>query len=105
MPAWSIIDIEGLIFNALWIAGLSLNLAAFSLAEYRRLQGGGRLRDVWGERGYQMASNLGFMLVCIGLVHSARAWWEAAVWIGLALAFGGFLFRAWRSANEAGQRP
>lgn len=96
MPTWSIIDFESLAFNALWIAGLSLNLAAFSLAEYRRSQSGRRFRDIWGERGYQVASNSGLMLVCIGLIHSARAWWEAALWGALALAFGGFLFQAWR---------
>ncbi len=97
MSSWSLIDFEGLVFNALWIVGLSLNLAAFSLAEFRRTHGSRRLRDVWSEPGYQMASNAGLLLVCVGLIHSARAWWEAVLWGGLALAFAAFLFQAWRA--------
>jgi len=94
---WGLIDWVGLGFNALWILGLSLNVGALSMADYRRSQTGQRFREVWAESGYQLASNIGLMLICIGLIYSARALWEQIIWGGLGLAFAWFSFQAWQA--------
>ncbi len=84
-------------FSALWIVGLAVVLAALSFADYRRAEARRRLRDVLRQPAYQLAVNLGLTLVCLGLTGSGRAWWEALLWGGLALAFG-------REAWLAGRR-
>ncbi len=84
-------------FGALWVSGLAVNLAALSLADYWRARTGHRLRDVWGEPGYQLAHNAGMMLVCLGLVGSARAIWEQLIWGVLVLSFAVFGWQAYRA--------
>ena len=91
-------------FSALWIFGLSLNLAALGMADYRRSRIGGRLRDIWAGPGYQIVHNTGLTLICVGLIHSARAVWEQALWAALALAFGFFAFQSWRADRLAKKR-
>jgi hypothetical protein len=90
------IDWVGLGFGALWVFGLSLNLAALSWADYERWRTGRRLRDVWGESAYQVVSNFGLVCFCIGLLGSARTIWERIAWGGLAAAFAVFAVRSWR---------
>lgn len=90
------IDWVGLGFGALWVFGLSLNLAALSLADYERWRTGRRLRDVWSETNYQTASNFGCFCFCIGLFGSAGTIWERIAWGGLAAVFAVFALKSWR---------
>ncbi len=83
-------------FSALWIFGLSLNLAALSLADYERSENALRFREVWGRRGFQLASNIGLVCFCWGVCGVVEAWWEKAIWIVLGIAFAVFAFRNWR---------
>ncbi len=92
-----LIDWAGVGFGALWILGLSLNLAALSMADYQRTQTGKRWREVWSTSGYQLVSNLGLMLFCFGLLGSARADWEKILWGALGLGFAVFAAQAWRA--------
>ncbi|MBI4772251.1 MAG: hypothetical protein HY784_17970 [Chloroflexi bacterium] len=87
MIDWSLIDWRMVGFSALWILGLAIVLAAFSMADYRAGVERRKLRSVLGEPGSQGALNLGMTLFSAGLVYSGRAWWERAVWGLLALAF------------------
>ncbi len=92
-----LIDWVGAGFSALWILGLSVNLAALGMADYHRARTGHRLREVWSEPGYQLTHNAGMMLVCFGLIGSARASWEQIIWGALALAFAVFGWQAYRA--------
>ncbi len=92
-----LIDWAGVGFSAMWILGLSVNLAALGMADYHRARTGHRLRDVWAEPGYQLAHNAGMMLVCLGLIGSARALWEQIIWGALVLAFAAFGWQAYRA--------
>ena len=80
--------------SALWILGLSLVLACLSFADYEASQGKRRLREVLSRRGYQRGLHIGLALFCLGLIGSARAWWEAALWGLLAAAFA---YQAWQA--------
>ena len=84
-------------FSALWILGLSIVLAAFSFADYRASQAETKTRtlDVLKSSGYRAAINAGLLLFCLGLLGSARAWWEGLLWLGLAAGFGYQAWQAW----------
>ena len=97
---WDLIDWVGVGFGALWITGLAMNLAVFSLADYRRSQTGQRLRDIWMQPGYQMTSNSGLAAFCLGLIGGARADWERLVWVGLGLGFIVFAVQAGRAKTN-----
>lgn len=88
------IDWQAVGFGALWITGLSLNLAAFSMADYQGHQSGKRLREVWALPAYQALSYMGWALFCFGLIGSARSLWETGLWSVLGMAFIVFAIRA-----------
>lgn len=83
-------------FGALWILGLSLLLAAAGLADYEAGRRKARLRAVLAEPAYQAALNGGLGLFCLGLLGSARAWWEQVLWGLLVAAFVAQAGQAWR---------
>lgn len=83
-------------FSALWIFGLSVLLAAFSLADYERIQSAKRFREVWAQRGYQLATNLGLACFCFGVLGVVKSDWEGLIWGILGVAFMYFAFLAWR---------
>ncbi len=84
-------------FSALWIVGLALILAACSFADDAAHARPTSTRAVLGEPGYQVALNMGLLLFCLGLVGSAQAWWELALWLALAAAFAYSTGLAWRA--------
>lgn len=88
-------------FSALWIVGLSIELAALSFADYMAAQQGLRTRTVLGQPGYQAAINGGLVLFCLGLLGSARAWWEQLLWLALAAAFAYQTWAAWRRGRDS----
>ena len=93
-------------FGAAWILGLGLILATASLANYLAYRANRRLRDVLGEKGFQVAVNLGLALFCVGWLDSADAPWERALWGILAVCFA---VQAWlagrrRRAHDNAQR-
>lgn len=84
--------------NGLWIAGLSLLLAALSWASWAAHAEGGRMRAVLARPGARAAWGLGLGLFCAGMAATGRAWWEWGLWGMLAiLCVAGFLFAAFRS--------
>jgi hypothetical protein len=88
------IDWQAVGFGALWLTGLSLNLAAFSMADYEANRSNRRLRDVWGTSVYQVLSYAGWALFCFGLLGSARSFWEGGLWVVLGLVFVVFAIQA-----------
>ena len=89
-------------FSSLWILGLSIILTAFSAADYEasRAPSQARTRDVLRMPGYQAALWGGMVLFCLGLLGSARAWWEGVLWIGFAIAFGYQAWQAWQRRRD-----
>lgn len=83
-------------FGALWIIGLSILLAALSIAEYQRTTESISWRAALKKRGFQIALNAGLMLFCFGWVGMTREVWEQVAWSLLGSAFA---YYAW-SANK-----
>lgn len=87
------IDWWGVFYNALWILGLALMLAAFSLATFRASQAGRRLGDELAAPAFQVPLLAGLLLFCLGLLLAGRSWWERLLWGALALITAAVLAR------------
>ena len=93
MSDLSLIDWAGVARNALWIVGLSLALAAFSLASWQARALHGSLRTALNGAAFQAPFNLGLLLFSAAMAWGAGALWERAAWIILAAAFAWLAFR------------
>jgi len=99
MTSLSLIDWGLVGYSALWILGLSVILAALSLADYHAAQRSIRFREALKGAGYQFSINAGLWLVCLGWLGSAQSVWERLVWAGLSLAFAYPLWLNWRATR------
>jgi hypothetical protein len=95
MENLSLIDWRMVGFASLWIVGLAVLLTVLGFANYHADLEARRMRDLLRETDYQMAINAGLTLFCLGLIGSARTWWERLLWGALALSFGYFTVRTW----------
>ena len=73
--------------SALWITGLSLELAALGFALYLASEEKQRLGKVLSRSGFRLALDLGMLLFCAGLVGLAAAGWEKLLWGLLGVSF------------------
>jgi hypothetical protein len=97
------IDWWGLAHNALWVVGLAVILSACSMASYQAQRAGVRLRQELSRLGFQVLFDAGMTLVCLGLLFSARTWWQQALWGLLALVYvGQVVWLKWRRARPDG---
>lgn len=87
------IDWWGVFYNALWILGLALMLAVFSMATFRASQAGRRLGDELAAPALQVPLLAGLLLFCLGLLLAGRSWWERLLWGALALITAAVLAR------------
>jgi hypothetical protein len=82
------IDWPYVAWSALWILGLSLELAVLSIAYYQSRERHQKLGQVLGEWGFQFSLDLGMMLFCMGLAALAGILWQRLVWGVLCAGFG-----------------
>lgn len=80
--------------GCLWVAGLAVALAAFSYADWLAKAEGQAMSAILGGSGLQRTLAVGCALFNTGLAVAARAWWQSALWAGLALASAGLWFWA-----------
>ena len=73
--------------NLLWVVGLAIALAAFSLASYRARTEETRLRGLLGAPAFQQGFAAALTLFCVGLLATSHALWEQAAWGVLAVVF------------------
>lgn len=97
-------DWWGLFTNLLWVAGLTIDLAAFSMAYYTVRAARIPLRQGLEELAFQIPFCVGTVLVGLGLLFSSGSWWEkmfgGLVVVG-CLVQAGRLWKRWR--NESPQ--
>jgi hypothetical protein len=93
------IDWINVAFNALWIVGLSVALAALSYASWEA----GMLREKMAVRlrrpAYQVALAAAGLLFCLGLAGTADALWKSLLWLALA---AGFVYMGATARRQAG---
>jgi membrane-associated phospholipid phosphatase len=90
------IDWWGLVSNLLWVAGLAVGLAAFSMAHYRARTERVPLRQRLQELGFQFPLCIGMMLFGLGLLFSGLNWWEKIVGGLVAIVFVAQAVRLWK---------
>ncbi len=101
------IDWELVLENSIWLAGLSLIMAVFSLASYVAA----RQSMTWRSLRVSVASSrwtlVGGILFCAGMALTAGSWPEAILWwlLGIAIAITwGFRSRAGMDYQAAGAK-
>lgn len=79
-------------FNALWLLGLALILAAFSYAGWLAQARGMRTRQLLGTPTFQLSFTIGMGLVSLGLFFLGRGWLEHVLWAAFTVVFA---WQAW----------
>jgi hypothetical protein len=87
-------------FASLWILGLAIVLTVIGFADYHAKVSSKRFREILKQHGYQAAIHAGLVLFCVGLIGSARAWWEAVIWGVLGASFLGFTVYSIRAQRK-----
>jgi uncharacterized membrane protein YidH (DUF202 family) len=91
-----VIDWPHIFFNALWIIGCAIILAALNhttwLAHERQL----RLRQLLKDPSCQLPYILGATLITFGLFLLGNGWLEQLVWAVLTLIFAWQAWDVWR---------
>lgn len=83
------IDWVALGFNALWMLGLAILLAAFSYHRWLAHEYGRALRDVLSQRSWKLTFTSAMLLVCGGVAGGiVERWWERMIWTALGAAYG-----------------
>ena len=83
------IDWLNVLYNALWIVGLAVVLAAFSHSDWQAARRGLSLRQVLDSPPFQQLLSLGLLLVSLSLALLATRGWERGLWLVFALLFAG----------------
>lgn len=94
------IDWWGLARNIPWILGLSICLAALSMASYRA-----RARQIYPgavlrEPGSQLALAIGLLLFCLGILATSQTLWQALSSGLLVILFAGQIIHLWRQQHH-----
>jgi hypothetical protein len=94
------IDWLSVLFNALWVMGGALILAAFShthwLAGVRRVS----LRRLLNTPHFQLPFTVGLTLISLGLLFLASTWLERGLWAIFTLLFTWQLWQSWQTCRD-----
>jgi multisubunit Na+/H+ antiporter MnhB subunit len=74
------IDWVNVFFNALWVLGAAVILAALSFYHYDAQNRGERLRVRLAAPDFQVWLSVGLVLISLGLALTGASWWERVLW-------------------------
>ncbi|MGC9356805.1 MAG: hypothetical protein ACP5GX_03015 [Anaerolineae bacterium] len=94
------IDGWGVLSNALWIVGLSILLASWSMAYYKSRRSEQRVGEIFRREDYAWATTVGFVLFCAGLAATESRIWARVLWVVLSIAFLGERVYAWWQGSQ-----
>ena len=95
------IDWWGVFSNSLWVLGLSVLLAAWSMAYYEAQRFDRKTLQLLGEGGYSWAVTIGLVLFCVGLAATEDRLWARILWGVLGVAFIVDQGLRWRKAKDS----
>jgi len=81
------LDVARLAVNALWIVGLAVILAAFSINQWRAQRHGLKLRGQLDTPAFQTPLTVGLVLVSLSLALQADVWWQQVLWAVFVVLF------------------
>jgi multisubunit Na+/H+ antiporter MnhB subunit len=90
------IDWTNLAFNALWVLGAAVILAALSFFYYEAQRRGERLRARLAAPGFQAWLSVGLALISLSLALIGPRWWERVLWALLCALSAWQFWIAWR---------
>ena len=97
------INWAGLIFNALWVLGAAVILAALSFSHYEAQRRNERFQVRLAASAFQMWLSVGLVLISLGLALIGPRWWERVLW-GLLCVVSTWQFwaarRQWKSEHD-----
>ena len=85
-------------FNALWVLGSALILAAFSHANWLAQARNARTRQLLSAPAFQLPFSIGLCLISGSLFLLSRGWLEHALWAVLTIIFTWQAWGLWRSS-------
>lgn len=89
--------------NGLWIAGLSVVVAAFSYHDWIARETSRRRRDLFRQRSWQLPWTSGMCLTCVGWgLSQASRRWETWLWLVLGGWFAWDLIRLLAAHDRSG---
>ena len=94
------IDWWGVFSNFLWVLGLSVLLAAWSMAYYEAHRSDKKTLQFLGQGGYSWTVTVGLVLFCAGLVAMEDRLWAQILWGILGVAFIADQVLRWRNAER-----
>ncbi len=92
------IDWYSVSFSALWITGLGLVTAGWSLANYLGSRQNRRFMQTLITSPCRIMIGLGLVFFCVGLAGSVSTAWEHILWAALALIF---VLQTWLIQNKS----
>lgn len=98
-------DWPALLRGALWIAGLSISLAAFSHTQWVAKQEGVRLRIALSWDSFTAPFFAGLTLFAAGMAWGALALWERIAWAAIAVAFAAQVVWSARNVQRGNPLP
>ncbi len=97
------IDWWGVFSNTLWVVGLAVLLAAWSMAYYEAQHDDRKVREAFSQTSYSWALTVGLMLFCAGLAATEDRWWARVLWTLLGVGF--LADQLWRGREQPEERP
>lgn len=95
------IDWPPVAFNALWIVGCALILAAFSHAHWLAQARNTHTRQILNSPAFQLPFSIGLALISGGLLLLSRGWLEHALWAILVALCIWQVWNTWRSSASS----
>jgi hypothetical protein len=89
-------DFWQILFNFLWIFGLSLLLAVWSISYYEAMSINMPVPERMRTASHDLAITIGLLLICAGLTGSDSRWWARLIWI----IVGFTVFITWRNGQR-----
>ena len=98
-----LIDVPRLLFNSLWVLGMSIIVAALSLRQFEAKVEGISFRAALQAYSFQLPLWIGLTLITIGFAGNAEALWEQMTWIVLTILNSiqlFFTYQGWQQADR-----
>jgi len=96
------VEWTSLAFNGLWVLGVAVILAVFSLSSHEAHHRGERLWVRLATPGFQLSLMLGLVLISLGVALIGPRWWERVLW-GVFCAMSAWqLWATWREWRMEG---
>jgi len=94
------VEWASLALNGLWVLGVAMILAAFSLSYYEAQRRGEQLWARLAAPGLRLPLAFGLLLISLGRALLGSRWWERVLWGLFGAASAWQLWTAWSESRR-----